>query len=62
MTTYTVCDNHGNEITNGLEPERAWLTAQRIANRRGERVWLSRSDSDTLGECIEPEDQDDDAT
>lgn len=54
MTTYTVCDGHGNACTDGLQEHEAARIAQSIANRRGESVWLSESGSDDLGEEVEP--------
>lgn len=55
MTTYTVCDENGNALTDGLQEHEATRVAQRMANSRGESVWLSESDSDGAGDEIEPE-------
>ena len=54
-TTYMVCDGDGNALTDGLQEHEALRVAQRIANSRGESVWLSDRESDGMGEEIEPE-------
>lgn len=40
MTTYSIDDGHGNRITAGLSERLAPAVAQRLANERGESVWL----------------------
>ena len=55
MTTYMVCDGHGNALTDGLQEYEAESVAQSIANTLGENVWLSASDSEDMDE-FEPED------
>jgi hypothetical protein len=41
MTTYTVTDGNGDALTRGLSEHEARATAQRMADWRGESVWLS---------------------
>lgn len=57
--TYMVCDADGYALTDGLQDpaicDEAHRVAQSIANRRLESVWLSPSDSDDMGEEIEPD-------
>ena len=55
MTTYMVCDGHGNALTDGLQEYEAESVAQLIANTLWESVWLSASDSEDMDE-FEPED------
>jgi hypothetical protein len=54
--TYMVCDETGggHTLRDGLQEHEARHIAQRIANRRAESVWLSESDSEDMGEEIEP--------
>lgn len=53
--TYMVCDGNGNALTDGLQEHEAYTVAQRMANGRGESVWLSAHDDDSMGEEIKPE-------
>ena len=53
--TYMVCDGNGNQITDGLQQHEAHRVAKRIANSRGESVWLSENTSPDMGEEIAPE-------
>jgi hypothetical protein len=55
MTTYMICDGDGNALTDGVQEHEADRIAQNIANRRGQSVWLSPSDSDDIGTEFEPE-------
>lgn len=55
MSTYMVCNAEGYAETDGLQEHEARMVAQRIANDKGESVWLSQSDSDEMGEEIVPE-------
>ncbi len=43
---YTVCDEHGDRITCGLPAHTARQTAQRIANRRAQTVYLYLESTD----------------
>jgi hypothetical protein len=52
--TYMVCDEDGYALTDGLQEHDAREVAQRMANERGESVWLSRSGSDGMGDEIVP--------
>ena len=40
MTNYSIDDGFGNALTTGLSEHVAESTAQKIANERGESVWL----------------------
>lgn len=42
MPNYSIEDGHSNQITTGLNEHNAHQVAQRIANQRGESVWLYR--------------------
>jgi hypothetical protein len=62
--SYKVCDSDGNVLSAGIEDVIARGTAQAIANRRGESVWLSSEDDlarvfagTSLGEEITPEEE-----
>ena len=47
--TYSIDDGHGNLITTGLASQTARSTAQRIADERGESVYLyADPDGDTV--------------
>lgn len=48
MTTYAIDDAHSQLITTGLAEHDARKVAQRIADRRGESVWLYE---ETVGAC-----------
>jgi hypothetical protein len=49
LTTYSIDDGHGNLITTGLASQTARSTAQRIADERGESVYLyADPDGDTV--------------
>lgn len=59
---WAIDDGFGNEITSGLEEAVARTTAQRMANERGESVWLYEAgrqdrdeDAEIESEEIEPE-------
>lgn len=58
--TMNVIDNEGNYLTKGLRPlsvcDEALMVAQRIADRRGQTVWLVPSD---LPEEVDPWSDDD---
>lgn len=54
-TTYMVCNAEGYAETDGLQEHEAYMVAQRIANDKGEPVWLSESGSEEMGEEIVPE-------
>lgn len=54
-TTYMVCNAEGYAEADGLQEHEARMVAQRIANSKGEPVWLSESDSEEMGEEIAPE-------
>jgi hypothetical protein len=54
MTTYRIDDQHDNEITVGLPEQTAHATAQRIANTRGETVYLSEDRPDTMPTAVFP--------
>lgn len=54
MTTYMICDVNGNGLADGLQAHEARCIAQRMANNRGEPVWLSESDSTGMGEKFVP--------
>lgn len=47
-TTYSIDDGHSNQITTGLSERDARTTAQRIANERGESVYLYSGDSEPV--------------
>lgn len=53
MTTYMLVDGDGNQITNGLGEYEANRVAQRIANERGESVWLESICSTDDVEAVE---------
>ena len=54
MTTYSIDDAHGNQLTTGFSREiEARESAQRLANHRGETVYLYSDESDRI-EAIEP--------
>lgn len=62
--SYKICDSDGNVLSAGIEDVIARRTAQSIANRRGESVWLSTEDDlarifagTSLGEEITPEEE-----
>lgn len=42
MQTYSIDDGHSQRITAGLPRQTARKIAQRLANERGESVWLYR--------------------
>jgi hypothetical protein len=54
MQTYIVRDKDGNTLADGIQEREASQVAQRIANRLGESVWLSASDSQDRREEFEP--------
>jgi hypothetical protein len=56
MATYMVCDADGYALTDGLQEHEARAVAQRMADSRGERVWLSAHGEDGEGEEFEPSD------
>lgn len=64
MATYSIEDGDGNQITTGLPARTASKTAQRIADERGQGVWLYR-DSDGAqafeGRAVTPKTVDPDA-
>jgi len=37
---YSIDDNNGEQITTGLQDHEVWTVAQRIADERGEGVWV----------------------
>lgn len=39
MTTYAIDDDHGNELTTGLQESNVRSVAQRLADERAEPVW-----------------------
>jgi hypothetical protein len=51
MTTYSIDDGHGNQITTGISEHLARRTAQQLADKRNETVTLY---SDDDSEEIEP--------
>lgn len=54
MATYMVCDGDGYALTDGLQEHEVRQVAQRMANNRGESVWLSKDNDSGMGEEIEP--------
>jgi hypothetical protein len=54
MTNYSIDDGHGNAITAGLSAQTARQVAQRIANSRGESVYMYEDGSDADAEEIAP--------
>jgi hypothetical protein len=54
MTNYSIDDQHGNEITTGLNERNARATAQKIANKRGETVYLYADEPNSATVAIEP--------
>ena len=57
MKTYSIDDGNGNQLTTGLSEHEAHATAQRIANDRGETVYLYEDGGEY--EAIEPTEDDD---
>lgn len=55
--TYAIDDGDGNEICTGLDEHIAHRTAQELANKRGEAVYLYAVEEGESGkyETIEPE-------
>lgn len=55
-TNYGISDGHGNQITVGLQDHNVWRVAQRIADERGESVYVwedggaGDEESESLGE------------
>ncbi len=56
MTTYMICDGDGNALTCGVQEHELRQVARRMANSRGESVWVSADDSESISE-VEPEDK-----
>lgn len=58
MTVYMILDSNGSALTTGLQgPEisdEATQIAQRMADERGESVWLASAEGDDEGEEFEP--------
>ena len=55
MAIYMISDGDGNALTDGVQWHEARQMAQRIANNRGESVWLSESGNpDDEGEEFKP--------
>lgn len=52
MTTYSIDDGHGNQITAGLQEREARAVATRLANERGESVHLYDA-ADPQAESVE---------
>ena len=52
---YMVCDGFGDALTHGLQEHEARRVAQRMADRRGESVWLyGPEDTDATAEEFTP--------
>lgn len=54
MTIYMIRDGNGDALTDGLQDHEAARIAQRMANDRGESVWLSEHSSEDTGEEFRP--------
>lgn len=55
MTTYMICDEHGNEISDGHSDETVWSAARRAATRLGTTVYVSENGADAEDTAVEPE-------
>lgn len=54
-TTYSIDDGHGQQITTGLQGyDAARAVAQRLADERGESVYLYSDDHDSESEEVGP--------
>jgi hypothetical protein len=53
MTNYAIDDGDGNRLTAGLQEHNAEQVAQRMANERGESVYLYETGVDEDGEYLE---------
>ena len=54
MATYAIDDAHSNQLTCGLSEAEAHDVAQRMANDRGESVYLYEDGADGEYEEVEP--------
>lgn len=54
--TYAIDDGHSNQLTCGLSEYEARRVAQRMANDRGESVYLYEDGPDSEYEEVEPAD------
>lgn len=55
MTTYMIIDGDGDKITDGVQQYAVERIAQRIADQRGEAVWVyGPDDTDATAERIDP--------
>jgi hypothetical protein len=54
MANYSIDDSNGNEITTGLSESNARATAQKIANKRGETVYLYSDEPQSTTVAVEP--------
>ena len=54
MANYSVDDQHSNQITTGLSERNARSVAQRIANERGETVYLYADEPQSATVAVEP--------
>ena len=64
MTNYSIDDGNGNQLTTGLTETEAHASAQRMADARGESVYLYSTEDGVQSryETIEPEETEDGAT
>ena len=54
MTTYMICDGHGNQLCDGLDEYNVWSAARAHAARLGESVWVYGPDDDDAAEVAAP--------
>ncbi len=46
MTTYSIDNGRGEQTTAGVSEERVWIVAQRMADERGEPVYVYEGNGD----------------
>ncbi len=55
MANYSIDDGNGDQLTTGLSEHDVWTVAQRLANERGESVWVYEDGSDEELTEVEPD-------